>query len=48
MGVNVRTRPGKPKSITHEENQPGGTPNLANKEDSSNGDALSGIGKESD
>ncbi|XP_048235997.1 protein MEI2-like 4 isoform X2 [Ricinus communis] len=47
MGVNVRTRPGKPKSVTHEENHVGGTPNLANKE-SSNGDASSGTGKESD
>ncbi|KAJ9180465.1 hypothetical protein P3X46_008703 [Hevea brasiliensis] len=48
MGVNVRTRPGKPKTITHEENEQGGPPNLANREDSLNGDASSRSGKESD
>ncbi|KAJ7004538.1 hypothetical protein D5086_007273 [Populus alba] len=48
MGVNVRTRPGKPRTITHEENQQGSPSNLAGGEDSSNGDASSGSGKESD
>ncbi|KAL9406841.1 hypothetical protein Peur_003813 [Populus x canadensis] len=48
MGVNVRTRPGKPRNITHEENQQGSPSNLAGGEDSSNGDASSGSGKESD
>lgn len=48
MGVNGRTRPGKPKTITHEENQQGGLPNSANREDYLNGDASSGSGKESD
>ena len=48
MGVNVRTRPGKPRTITHEENQQGIPSDLAGGEDSSNGDASSGSGKESD
>ncbi|KAG6781345.1 hypothetical protein POTOM_014242 [Populus tomentosa] len=48
MGVNVRMRPGKPRTITHEENQQGSPSNLAGGEDSSNGDASSGSGKESD
>ncbi|KAJ7010166.1 protein MEI2-like 4 isoform X2 [Populus alba x Populus x berolinensis] len=48
MGVNVRTRPGKPRTITHEENQQGSPSDLAGGEDSSNGDASSGSGKESD
>ncbi|KAJ9186144.1 hypothetical protein P3X46_005679 [Hevea brasiliensis] len=48
MGVNVRTRPGKPKNVTHEDNHQGGLPNSANREDSLNGDASSGSGKESD
>ncbi|XP_011036183.1 PREDICTED: protein MEI2-like 4 isoform X2 [Populus euphratica] len=48
MGVNVRTRPGKPRTITHDENQQGSPSNLAGGEDSSNGDASSGSGKESD
>ncbi|XP_034906217.1 protein MEI2-like 4 isoform X2 [Populus alba] len=48
MGVNVRARPGKPRTITHEENQQGSPSDLAGGEDSSNGDASSGSGKESD
>ncbi|XP_011020883.1 PREDICTED: protein MEI2-like 4 isoform X1 [Populus euphratica] len=48
MGVNVRTRTGKPQTIIHEENQQGSPSNLAGGEDSSNGDASSGSGKESD
>ncbi|XP_012088718.1 protein MEI2-like 4 isoform X1 [Jatropha curcas] len=48
MGVNVRTRPGKPKSVTNEENHQGSLPNLSNLEDSLNGDASWGSGKESD
>ncbi|KAJ6703247.1 RNA RECOGNITION MOTIF-CONTAINING [Salix viminalis] len=48
MGGNVRTRPGKPRTITHEENQQGSPSDLAGGEDSSNGDASSGSGKESD
>uniref|UniRef100_A0A6N2M620 RRM domain-containing protein n=1 Tax=Salix viminalis TaxID=40686 RepID=A0A6N2M620_SALVM len=48
MGVNVRTRSGKPRTITQEENQQGSPSNLAGGEDSSNGDGSSGSGKESD
>ncbi|KAJ6393242.1 hypothetical protein OIU77_022669 [Salix suchowensis] len=48
MGVNVRTRSGKPRTITQEENQQGSPSNHAGGEDSSNGDGSSGSGKESD
>ncbi|TXG49031.1 hypothetical protein EZV62_024906 [Acer yangbiense] len=42
MGVNVRTRPGKARTINHEENHHGSPPNFANREDSSKGDSFSG------
>ncbi|KAL5733858.1 hypothetical protein ACOSP7_031719 [Xanthoceras sorbifolium] len=42
MGVNVRTRPGKARTINHEENNHGSPPNFANGEDPSNGDSFSG------
>lgn len=45
MGVNFRTRPGKARSVIHEENHHGSPPNV---EDLSNGDAPSGSAKESD
>lgn len=45
MGVNFRTRPGKTRSVIHEENHHGSPPNV---EDLSNGDAPSGSAKESD
>ncbi|KAJ4827406.1 hypothetical protein Tsubulata_006461 [Turnera subulata] len=44
MGVNVRTRPGKLRTINHEENQLGSPSG----EDSLSGDNSSGSGKESD
>jgi len=46
MGVNVRTRPGKARTNTHE-NQQGSPPKLGNGEDYS-GDASSGSSKEFD
>ncbi|KAH7548508.1 hypothetical protein JRO89_XS14G0144800 [Xanthoceras sorbifolium] len=42
MGVNVRTRPGKARTINHEENNHGSPPNFANGEDPSNRDSFSG------
>lgn len=45
MGVNFRTRPGKARSVIHEENHHESPPNL---EDLSNGDTPSGSAKESD
>lgn len=48
MGVNVRTRPGKSRTITHEENHGGGSPpNLGDGEHSWNGGSSAGS-KDSD
>ncbi|KAF3430907.1 hypothetical protein FNV43_RR25637 [Rhamnella rubrinervis] len=49
MGVNVRTRPGKARTSTHEDNfNQGSPPNLVNEEDSYQGETFSGFAKESD
>ncbi|XP_031282976.1 protein MEI2-like 4 isoform X2 [Pistacia vera] len=48
MGVNVRTRPGKARNATLEENYQGTPVNLANGEGSSTGDSSSGSVKDSD
>lgn len=49
MGVNVRTRPGKARTSTHEDNfNQGSPPNLVNGEDSYQGETFTGFAKESD
>ncbi|XP_057950020.1 protein MEI2-like 4 isoform X2 [Malania oleifera] len=48
MGVNVRSRPGKSRSSTTEENHQESPPILENKEEPSNGDSSSGSIKELD
>ncbi|GAB4828525.1 hypothetical protein Ancab_018184 [Ancistrocladus abbreviatus] len=46
MGVNIRNRPGKPRTSNGEDNHQGSPPNSINKEESSIGDLSSGSGKE--
>lgn len=48
MGVNVRTRPGKARTNTHEDNYQESPPNLVNGEDTSQGETSFGSAKESD
>ncbi|GAB4839710.1 hypothetical protein Ancab_020420 [Ancistrocladus abbreviatus] len=48
MGMNVRTRPGKPRSSISEDNNQGSSPNSSTKGESFNGDSSSGSGKELD
>ncbi|GAV72091.1 RRM_1 domain-containing protein/RRM_2 domain-containing protein, partial [Cephalotus follicularis] len=48
MGVNVRTRSGKARTINHGENHPESLLNLANGEDSFNGYTSSGCAKDSE
>ncbi|PQQ10233.1 hypothetical protein Pyn_38784 [Prunus yedoensis var. nudiflora] len=48
MGVNVRTRPGKARTTTHEENHVGSPPSFGDGEHSCNGETTTGSAKESD
>ena len=48
MGVNVRSRPGKTRTSSNEDNHQGSPPNLTTGEDYSNGDSSSGSTKDSD
>lgn len=48
MGVNVRTRPGKARTTTHEENHVGSPPSFGDGEHSCNGETTTGSSKESD
>lgn len=48
MGVNVRSRPGKTRTSSNEDNHQGSPPNLTSGEDYSNGDSSSGSTKDSD
>ncbi|XP_057485923.1 protein MEI2-like 4 [Actinidia eriantha] len=48
VGVNVRSRPNKTRAITGDENHQESASNLLNGEESSNGDSLSGVTKDSD
>lgn len=50
MGVNVRTRPGKTRTVTHEESYVGSPPSFGDEEHSYNGETSAGSrsAKESD
>lgn len=48
MGLNFRSRPGRPRNNTSEDDQQGSPPSSSNKEESLKGDTSSGSGKDSE